>query len=165
MRLALLACLIMISTSSVFGETQRTIEVTEPDVQAVIIAIKDEIYANAFQREYLDVGPENIPLYINPHWENGMIWIIYKLMPYGEVFRGAHLNKDQQLAVLQGDPHNGFPPTQGGSMKTVYLNDEDVIRMKMTWKKSLFSIDMKPKTEQVQEARKRQETRFNLKYR
>ena len=148
------------------GETgsKANCSVTESEIAAVILAIKDEIYVNQYNKEYLDIGADKVPVYINPVCEKGRLWLIYKLMPHGELFRGAYMSKDGKLALLEGDPARGFPPTHGASMKTVYLDDEDVIRMKTKWKKLHFSVELTPSPRDLQEAKTRQGMRFKLKH-
>ena len=133
-------------------------KVSEGAIKAVILAVKDEIYSERYFSSFSDIDYEKIPIYIDPYVRNNLIWTIYKLMPYGEVIRGAYLRKDGQ-AVLVGDAFNGFPPTNGAATKTVYMNDDDIIKMKTTWLKRYFSIDINPSTKEIQEANRRQELR------
>ncbi len=139
-------------------------KVTDHEVQAVILAVKDEIYAMGYASYYLDIGKsgKDVPIYFNPHVSKGLIWIIYKLMPHGEVYRGAHVRKNG-LAILLGDPRNDFPPTQGLASKTIYLDDDDVIQMKTTWRKYHFSVDVKPTQERLRKAEQRQQQRYGRK--
>jgi hypothetical protein len=154
-----------LSAPDALTATERKAQTTVTDsmVRALIVAIQDEIYINGYEKAYVDIGPERVRLYANPKLENGMLWMIYKLMPHGEVFRGAFLSADPKLIVLAGDPHDDFPPTQGAAMKTVYLPDNDVIRMKTTWRRTHFSVKLSPTPEEVQEAKHRQEQRAKLK--
>ncbi len=80
-------------------------------------------------------------------------------MPHGEILRGAYIRKNG-LALLNGDPEQGFRPTQGAAMPTVYLDDDDVIKMKTTWKKVFFSIDINPPAKDIEEGKRRQEQRL-----
>lgn len=160
--LAVLAILVLSNQADAQQSRSPALMVGDTEIQAVITAIKDEVYANGYQKAFVDIGPDRIPLYVNPRVENGMIWVIYKLMPFGEVLRGAFSTNNPQVAILAGDPHNNFPPTQGASMKTVYLPDDDVIKMKTTWRKSHFSVDMDPSAQTLAEAKRRQELRRKL---
>lgn len=157
-----LAALALCSQADAQQSRSPALMVGDAEVQAVISAIKDEVYANGYQTAFVDIGPDRIPLYVNPRVENGMIWVIYKLMPFGEVLRGAFSINNPQIAILAGDPHNNFPPTQGASMKTVYLADDDVMKMKTTWRKSYFSIDVNASAQTLAEAKRRQELRRKL---
>jgi hypothetical protein len=83
--------------------------------------------------------------------------VIYKLMPHGEVFRFFDFSSDG-LVVLDGDPELNFPPTQP-SLKTVYMDDDELCRMKRTWIRQSFEVDDSPNRETVQEAVRRQKLR------
>jgi len=70
---------------------------TRAELQAVVQAVQDEIYDYGYEREYYVIGDNlgtsahwvsRVPLYINPEMNDGVGQAIYKLMPYGEVFRG-----------------------------------------------------------------------------
>ncbi len=134
--------------------------VSDADIRAVVGAIKDEIYANGYYTAYIDVGAEKVPVYVNPKIENNMVWVIYKLMPFGEILRGVVVSPDKRLAFLHRDPQLGFPASDGAAMKTVYLNDDDVIERKTTWRRVYISIDLKPSPKQLEEARQRQKLRY-----
>ena len=135
-------------------------KVTDAAIRSVITAIEDEIYANGYHTDYIDVGADRVPVYVNPRIENGMVWVIYKLMPHGEICRGAVLSADKQMAMLQRDPHLGFPAHDGSATKTVYLGDEDVIEMKTTWRKVYMSIELKPSVRRLEEAKQREAVRY-----
>jgi hypothetical protein len=47
----------------------------------------------------------------------------------GEVYRLFSIRKDG-VVVLDGNPQNEFPPTQT-SLKTLYMNDDEVCEMKL----------------------------------
>src|SRR2546425_12487310 len=44
------------------GKAQTT--VTDSMVKALIVAIQDEIYINGYEKAYIDVDPERVPLYV-----------------------------------------------------------------------------------------------------
>ena len=96
--------------------------------------------------------------------DHGLVWIVYKLMPHGELMRAAYLSKDDTLALLEGDVRSGFPPTNGAAMKTVYLDDDDVIRMKTTWKKFYFAIEINPSAQRREDGRRREAARSALRH-
>jgi hypothetical protein len=70
-------------------------------------------------------------LYIQPVLKDGEGAVIYKLMPHGEVIRNFHLNMDG-LAILEGAPDSGFPPTHPNIL-TLYMDDDEVCRRKHEW--------------------------------
>jgi hypothetical protein len=83
-------------------------------------------------------------------------------MPYGEVIRGFHFTKDG-LAVLEGDPDGGFPPTDADTL-TLYMDDDDVCRWKRSWNKYQFEILDSPSEERIKEAAVRQKQRLGYSY-
>jgi hypothetical protein len=45
-------------------------------------------------------------------------------------------------------------------MKTVYLNDDNVIEMKTTWRKVYMNIELKPSPKRIEEAKQREAIRY-----
>jgi hypothetical protein len=166
--LALLLALLCFSIQAHPESHKR--KISEPEVKAVIQAVEDEIYDYGFQKQFYQMGEEvgvspNAPrsrmrIYIQPeiNAEDGGGRVIYKLMPYGEVLRDFIVRKDG-LVVLDGDPQNGFPPTQESSTKTVYMDDDEVCQMKRDWLKDFFVVDDSPSTQRIEEATQRQKLR------
>jgi hypothetical protein len=132
-------------------------------VQAVILAVEDEVYDFDYQKQFWEVGPEptrgttRLPVYIQPALKDGEGAVIYKLMPYGEVILDIHFNKEG-LAVLEGEADGGFRPTQP-NMLTVYLDDDDVCRWKHDWLREHFDIMDAPPPERIRDASQRQKQR------
>lgn len=133
-------------------------------IQAIILAVEDEIYDRSYQKQFYDVGPEpqpgdtRLPLYIEPTLKNREGAVIYKLLPYGEVIRHFHFDH-QGLAVLEGDPSSGFRPTQPNTM-TLYMDDDDVCRWKHTWLRTHFDVFDNPAPGRVAQAIERQKHRI-----
>jgi len=167
-RLSFFVAILVLSTQAHSGPRMR--KTSESDLRAVVQAVEDEIYDYAYEKKFYHMG-ENVAgatsatrtsmrIYVDPEIdstdESGRI--IYKLMPYGEVLRDFVIRRDS-LVVLSGDPQNGFPQTQESSTKTVYLDDDEVCRMKHDWIKSYFVVDDSPSPERVQDAIKRQKLR------
>jgi len=87
-----LACAVsLLASRAAPAQTAANATVSKTDLEHVLTAIKDEIYALGSYPQYLDLanGMQNIPLYVEPHREHGYIWMIYKLMPCGEVQRAG----------------------------------------------------------------------------
>jgi hypothetical protein len=159
---------LVISTQAYSGPRKR--KVSDSDLKAVVQAVEDEIYDYGYENHFRQMSeniasPAGAPqirmrIYIDPEIdptdESGRV--IYKLMPYGEVLREFIIRRNG-LVVLSGDPQNGFPPTQESNTKTVYLEDDDVCRMKHDWVRSFFEVDDSPNAEIIQEAVKRQKLR------
>lgn len=148
--------------------------VSGSEVNAVVQAIEDEIYDYGYQKQFYQMGEAaNEPsagargvrmrVYIDPEidlaYASGRV--IYKLMPYGEVLRDFTIRKDGVI-VLAGNPQNGFPPTQESSTKTVYLDDDEVCRMKHDWLRHFFQIDDVPSRERIEQAVERQKLRVGF---
>jgi hypothetical protein len=92
--------------------------------------------------------------------KDGVGRAIYKLMPYGEVFRDFDIGQDG-LVGLMGNPQLGFPPTQP-SHKTIYMDDDQLSKMRHTWLRRTFDVDDSPTPEMRQESAKRQKTRVGF---
>ena len=158
-----LACL---CACSAMGFTQKAAvpaTLSRVQIQAVILAVEDEVYDFSYQKEFYEVGREagpgvtRLPLYIQPRLKDGEGAVIYKLMPHGEVIRNFHFNKDG-LAILEGAPDSGFPPTHPNIL-TLYMDDDEVCRLKHEWEREYFEILDAPAAERVSEAGERQKKR------
>jgi len=134
------------------------------DRNAVMQAIVDEIYANSLQGYGFDVGKQTsasayqLEAYFKPTLKKDNAgWVIYKLMPYGEVLRMFTIRRDG-MAVLFGKLRDRFPPTQP-SYLTVYMDDDELCQMKREWGKGHFTVELKPSADRVAEARARERKR------
>jgi hypothetical protein len=140
---------------------------TASDQKAVIQAVEDEIYDYGFEKEFYEIGINNgtpshwiseVPIYLESGTDkDGNGRAIYRLMPYGEVFRLFFIRKDG-IVVLIGDPDNKFPITQPSKL-TVFMDDDEVCRMKRQWTRSSIFVDEQPSLETVEAGASRQETR------
>ena len=145
-------------------QPRRNTTLSGSQVQAVILGVQDEIYDFGYQKQFYEVGPEpargvtRVPLYIQPGLKDGEGTVIYKLMPYGEVIRNFHFNKDG-LAVLEGAPDGGFRPTQPNTL-TLYMDDDEICRWKHKWVRQHFDILDTPPAERVRDASERQKQRI-----
>jgi hypothetical protein len=61
--------------------------------------------------------------------------------------------------LLARDPTGGFPVTGGGATLTVYLPDDDVIRMKQAWKRVPLVIQWNPAQNRIRAAKEREDQR------
>jgi hypothetical protein len=134
--------------------------------KAVIQAIVDEIYDYDYQKDFYDIGTPigkrgtRLTAYVSPMLNDHEGKVIYKLMPYGEVFRLFRIREDG-LVTLYGDPEIGFPPTQPNTL-TVYLNDDEICTQKRAWNRLQFTIDFSPSDSTIQEVVVRQKKRFGF---
>lgn len=125
----------------------------------IIQAIKDEIYAYDYWRLYPALPfPQPMRAYIKPHDPTQRrTFVIYRLEPYGEVYREAYVQKDG-LVLLAEDPRRGFPPTKAWAMRTVDMDDDKVCKYKMAWRRVDFTLEQ-PGPGTLAEARQRQAER------
>lgn len=185
--LALLACLILTQTPKNANEIVAKLEaaenaparegifkLTESDMKAVILAVEDEIYDHEYCKKYYNIGRcagnrtdhwvSEVPIYISPSTDKyGYGYAIYKLMPYGEVYRLFFFRKEDGMAVLVGDSENGFPITQPSHL-TIYDDDEEICRMKAEWLKRYFLVEEMPPISVYEKAANRQEKRVGFSY-
>jgi len=128
-------------------------------------SITDEIYAYGNYVRYADVGEpaegstHKLHLYVMPSLHGSDGWVIYKLMPVGEVYREFSVLPSGRV-ILRGDISGGFPPTQP-SYLTVYMSDSELCEKKAQWRNEFFFVDVNPATSLVKEARRRYGSRTN----
>ncbi len=137
---------------------------TVTDQAAVIQAIEDEIYDWGCQRHVEFIGKEIAPgayqlrVYIRPTLEDGRGEIIYKFMPFGEIHRSFEIG-ESGLAYLEDTPTQGFGPERPAS-KTVFMDDDEVLKDKRDWSRRVFVIQYRPNKERLRQARERQHKRL-----
>lgn len=150
----------------------RKRQITEAETRAVVQAVQDEIYDYGFEGDY-DRAGENaagtsskwisrMRIYIAPETENGGGEIIYDLKHDGEVYRLFTIRKDG-LAILDGDPQLGFPPTQR-SRKTQYMDSAEVRQLKRNWLERHYDVDTSPSMSVVRDSAHRQKLRTGFSY-
>ena len=169
MRLLILIALFFVLSAPAWSAPQKR-KLSDSDLGAVIQAVEDEVYDYGYQKDFYHIG-ENIGtsasaprtrvrIYIDPEIDaadqSGQI--IYKLLPYGEVFRDYTILKNG-LVVLAGNPQNGFPQTQESSTKTLYMDDDEVCRMRRDWLRRFFTVDDSPSPSRIHQAAERQKER------
>ena len=141
---------------------------TPSEVKMVKQAVEDEIYDYGYYKDYYQMGENlgtpkhwiaRIRIYIKPTYNSVDNYgeVIYKLMPYGEVCRLFYIEGSAGIK-LDGDPQNGFPPTQP-SRQTVFMDSDEISRFEQSWIKSFFVIDTAPSLETIGSAAQRQKTR------
>lgn len=165
-RIFLAVSLLVLSAGSATALTQH--HLTPVEVAKLKEAINDEIYDYGYYREFYQIGnntgtPEHwiasVRIYINPVYNATDHYgeIIYKLMPYGQIYRLFYIGKDGDVA-LDGNPDSGFPITQP-SHRTVFMDEEEVRHLEQTWMKSFFVVDTSPTAEMIRNAARRQRHR------
>lgn len=134
--------------------------ITQRDITAVLLAIKDEIYAGGCAPLFSDIGKpvgqgkHEIDAYFRPTLTDGMSSVIYKFWPFGEVNRMYWIDK-AGLSHLAGHPTWGFPATEP-SYLTIYMSDQELSRAKATWRRVALSINISPSRDRVRQAKQRQ---------
>lgn len=168
MRRFILVVLMIVGFSiSTAAQPRKDRAITEREVKAVVQAIEDEIYDYSYQGKFSDVGTPDVhskrtavPVYFKPSLTDGEGWVIYKLLPYGEVIRSFFIGKDG-TAVLEGDPEIGFPPSQP-NMLTIYMKDAQVCRLRRSWLQRHFEVVFLPSPQRIREASVRQKKRIGF---
>lgn len=134
----------------------------EHDIAAIVQAVEDEIYDWGYENRYANIGttgaissPTDVPIFISPELDDdGSGSVIYRFMPFGEVLRRFAFRADG-VAVLWGDPLNGFPASQPDT-KTIYLHDEDICAFKQRAVRAYFTVDPDVSRRRREEAGRRQ---------
>ena len=147
--------LMTIGASSSDVEGQR--QVTTKEIDAVVLAITDEIYSHHYNPSYAEIGGQ-LRVYVDPTVKNELIWVIYKLLPLGELYRSARILPDG-IASLAGSPDTGFPIQNGTVFFTYFLDDDELMIMKNTWKRREVAIHIEVTREFKGEVMKREEMR------
>jgi len=137
-----------------------------PNNAAIVEAIEDEIYDYGLQGEYQDIGTatakniRHVNLYVLPNSKQpGSFNVIYKLPPpYGEIYRMVRMN-DDGLAFLYTRPEHGFR-SSGPAFSTVYLDDDQVCKLKADATKIYFEVQVEPTMDRVEQAIARQRRRY-----
>lgn len=174
----LAAAFLVLSGFLLFGQHTATPQkpaasensVTSADVRALILAIQDEMYDEGCQGYGFDASATHdtrsyqLPLYVGRSFNaQGIAWSIYKFLPVGEVLRAFGVDNDG-LATIYGHPEWRFPPTEL-SYLTVYMNDDELARLKHDWMRTSFTLELRPAAARLQEAASRQKMRLGDGYR
>lgn len=140
---------------------------------AVAQAIEDELYDLKREGLYFQVdgngggddSPAKISMYVGKSISpNGVGVVVYKNMPYGEVYRYFDVDSNDTV-VLAGDPTSKFSP-HGGSMLTIYMTDEEVCTFIQTKSyKSTFTINPQASSKRIHDAEVRQLRRTGYSFR
>jgi hypothetical protein len=134
---------------------------THRQIAAIVQAVEDEIYDWSYEKDYTNIGttgaissPTDVHIFITPELDDSHGEVIYRFMPFGEVLRQFAFRPDG-LAVLWGNPWNGFPASQPDT-KTIYLDDNDICAFKQKAIRATFTVDPDVPRARREEAAKRQ---------
>jgi hypothetical protein len=137
----------------------------EAEINRIIEAIQDEIYDLNLEKYIDDIGtrsPEHRNLYsVNVYLQPEVVddsrsWVIYKLMPAGEVVRMYEIGRSGRI-YLHSKP--GEFNITGPDYPTVFMDDDKLCKLKHDWIKRQFVVDTNPSPELVADARARQRQR------
>ena len=154
--------------SAVASHASSYRRLTPLEVKMVKQAVEDEIYDYGYYKDFYQMGrnlgtPKHwiarVRIYIDPVYNSTDNYgrMIYKLMPYGQIYRLFDIEPNGQIK-LDGDPDDHFPPTQP-SRQTVFMGSDKVCRSEQTWMKSFFVIDTAPSLDTIKSAAQRQKVR------
>ncbi len=139
--------------------------IRETEITATIEAIQDEIYSLNLEKYVDDVGersPEDRNLYsVNVNFQPEVLddsrsWVVYKLMPDGEVIRMYEIGRSGRI-YLHGKP--GAFHVTGPDYLTVFMDDDQLCKLKHDWIKRYFVVNINPSAELVAAAQERQRKR------
>jgi hypothetical protein len=166
MRRSLSLVLLLGSVTALHGERpQQKRPIRESEINAVIEAIQDEIYDLNLEKDMDLVGKKvkNNPdeVLVNVFFQpdvidNSRSWVIYKLMPEGEILRMYELGRSGRI-YLHGKPGE-FRITQP-DYPTVFMDDDELCKLKHDWTRRRFVVDANPDPKLVAAARERQRAR------
>jgi hypothetical protein len=146
------------------GSAATETSVSAADEKAVIQSIEDEIYDwrcqlyVEFVGQGIAQGTYQLRVYINPKIDDGRGEVIYKFMPFGEVYRSFWRGRSG-LVYLDDTPAQGFGPERP-AYKTVYMDDDKLLKDKRDWIKAVFVIRFHPGKDRLNQARERQRARL-----
>jgi hypothetical protein len=163
----LLVCLICAVVATLSARAQNTGPTLTADVKAEIIkAVEDEIYDYHLEGKFRSVGKAlsndefEIPLFVTSDSKGSSYYVIYRLMPYGEMYRLVTVNDDGPARLFR-NPRSGFPP-DAPAMQTLYYDDEHICQLKHDAVKLSFVVSLSPSQERVKEAIERQKKRYGF---
>jgi hypothetical protein len=139
---------------------------TESQKAALVSAIEDEIYDYKLERNFelvgkrLSNGTVEVPLFITAESTNSDYKLIYRLMPYGELYRLATTSSDGLVRLFR-NPNIGFPP-DSPAMLTLYYDDGVICAAKQQSLKNTFIVELHPSKQTLQKAIANQKLRYGF---
>lgn len=86
--------------------------------------------------------------------------LIYRLMPYGELYRIAKVGPDGTVSVSR-NPEMGFTPETSTTL-TEYYDDDLICSLKQTALRLSFVVELHPSKTRVREAIRNQQIRYGF---
>jgi hypothetical protein len=142
------------------------ISLTTAKQESLKSAIVDEIYdydleANfAYIGKALDGERQEVPLFLIQDSTSSSYHVIYRLMPYGELFRVADVESDGTV-ILSRNPEMGFTPETSTTL-TEYYDDDLICSMKQKALRLSFIVEMHPSNARIKEAIRNQQRRYGF---
>jgi len=139
---------------------------TDAQKNALTSAIEDEIYDYKLELNFADVGKRlqngtvEVPLFLTQDSTASAYHLIYRLMPYGEMYRLATVTPDGMVHLFR-NPKVGFPPDAPATL-TVYYDDDAICAAKQKALKLYFVIELTPTKQRLHEAIKGQQQRYGF---
>jgi hypothetical protein len=160
----LVVCLLCIVFPSFAADVQPAL--TESEKAALVSAIEDEIYDYGLQQNFRSVGKAltadefEIPLFVTKESHGSSHYVIYRLLPFGEMYRLVTVGPDGLVRLFR-NPRSGFPP-DAPAMQTVYYDDDLICSLKHEALRLSFVVEMTPSKQRIQEAVERQKKRYGF---
>jgi hypothetical protein len=157
-----LLVILSVATTLLANRPQQKRAIREAEINAAIEAIQDEIYDLRLEKGFFSVGAtakenrnqEILHVYFQPEvLDDSRSWVIYKLMPGGEIIRMYEIGRSGRI-YLHGKP--GEFNISGPDYPTVFMDDDELCKVKHDWIKRQFVVDTNPSPELVAAARARQ---------
>jgi hypothetical protein len=129
-------------------------------------AIEDEIYDYRLELNFTDVGKRlyngtvEVPLFLTQDSTESAYHLIYRLMPYGEMYRLATVTPNGMVRLFR-NPKIGFPPDAPATL-TVYYDDDAICVAKQKALRLSFVIELNPTKQRLREAIKNQQERYGF---
>jgi hypothetical protein len=155
---------VSLSVYSIAVDAQTLLK--ESEKSTVISAIEDEIYDYGLQEKFRSVGKAitaesfEIPLFVTRDSQDGNLYLIYRLMPFGEMYRLATIGPDGQVRLFR-KPRSGFPP-DAPAMLTAYYDDDQICRLKHEALRLSFIVEMTPSKARIAEVIVNQKHRYGF---
>lgn len=139
---------------------------TADQKESLVSAITDEIYDYDLEANFTYIGKaldgekQEVPLFLLQDSTTSSYHLIYRLMPYGEMYRVASVRADGTVR-LSRNPEMGFTPETSTTL-TEYYDDDLICSMKQKALRLSFVVEMIPPKARVQEAIRNQQRRYGF---
>lgn len=142
------------------------LSLTTRQKESLASAIEDEIYDYGLETNFAYIGKaldgerQEVPLFVVKGSTTFSYHIIYRLMPYGELYRIAEVGHDGTVS-LSRNPEMGFTPETPTTL-TAYYDDDLICSLKQHALRLSFVIELHPSKTRVQEAIRNQQLRYGF---